>query len=478
MQIIYELREYIKALYAKLDVYIVSLAKFLVAYNILSMINSEIGFFEKINSKAIVLLVSLVCTLLPWGVSVFVTAAFVIVHFYGLSLELAGIAAVLFIIMFCLYLRFGTKDSVFMLVTLLLFSFKLPYLAPIFAGAIASSATVAIPVAFGTIIYYFIGFATQNVEMLSTGGTAEMLTRFKFIIDEMIQNREMILVMITFLVVAILVYTIKKLAIDYAWAIAIAAGAIVNIVLIFIGNMMLGINMETGSIILGTILAVIIMCVLHIFIFAVDYKSKVNVQFEDDEYVYYVKAVPKISADVSINGNGIIPTFIRKTFGIGEKKAKKNNRPSEEHRQSKPMNGSVGARNINARNEKARSEAGTSRAPRAAKVESDMTRQAVAGATRAPRPARTESEAVGTTRAPRPARTESEAVGTTRAPRLARTESETAGATRMPRPVRPVSEMTRENTETPRAPRPVKSDAESVRPTESVTEKSRTTNIE
>ena len=41
--------------------------------------------------------------------------------------------------------------------------------------------------------------------------------------------------------------------------------------------------------------AVIIAEILEFFLFHVDYSRTENLQFEDDEYYYYVKAVPKMS---------------------------------------------------------------------------------------------------------------------------------------------------------------------------------------
>ena len=35
--------------------------------------------------------------------------------------------------------------------------------------------------------------------------------------------------------------------------------------------------------------------ILELFFFAVDYAKSENLQFEDDEYYYYVKAIPKLS---------------------------------------------------------------------------------------------------------------------------------------------------------------------------------------
>ena len=57
------------------------------------------------------------------------------------------------------------------------------------------------------------------------------------------------------------------------------------------------------SLILGLIIGIVGGYVCKVLLFSVDYKRTEYVQYEDDEYYYYVKAVPKINvanADVRI----------------------------------------------------------------------------------------------------------------------------------------------------------------------------------
>ena len=44
-----------------------------------------------------------------------------------------------------------------------------------------------------------------------------------------------------------------------------------------------------------SLIHILLALVLHFFLFSVDYSRTERVQFEDDEYYYYVKAVPKMS---------------------------------------------------------------------------------------------------------------------------------------------------------------------------------------
>jgi hypothetical protein len=51
---------------------------------------------------------------------------------------------------------------------------------------------------------------------------------------------------------------------------------------------------------MGVFLSLIIELLVEFFCFMVDYTRIENVQFEDDDYYYYVKAVPKVSVSDSL----------------------------------------------------------------------------------------------------------------------------------------------------------------------------------
>ena len=49
------------------------------------------------------------------------------------------------------------------------------------------------------------------------------------------------------------------------------------------------------QLILGTLVSIVIAMAVEFFVFSVDYSRTEYAQFEDDEYYYYVKAIPKIA---------------------------------------------------------------------------------------------------------------------------------------------------------------------------------------
>ena len=82
-------------------------------------------------------------------------------------------------------------------------------------------------------------------------------------------------------------------------AMAIVAGAVTDVIVLLAGSLVLGISPRLIAVIVGSLVSAVLAFILQLVVFSLDYTRTEYVQFEDDEYYYYVKAVPKISITVS-----------------------------------------------------------------------------------------------------------------------------------------------------------------------------------
>ena len=96
-----------------------------------------------------------------------------------------------------------------------------------------------------------------------------------------------------FAVIVLIVAIIYKLSFDYSWYVAIAIGGVFEIILFLVGNVTTGADMSLTSVVIGSLVSVIVAAVVQFWKTVVDYSKVEKTQFEDDEYYYYVKAVPK-----------------------------------------------------------------------------------------------------------------------------------------------------------------------------------------
>ena len=290
-------KEKLKEFYARYDIYINPVVKFLLAFLSLWMLRTNLGYMTRFNGMAVILVVALLCSLLPVGAVVLFAAVFMLGHIYALSLEAFLVCFILFGIMFFSYYIFKPGDSIILVLVPLLFWLRLPYLVPLILGLVATP-LAAIPAGFGTVIYYMITAVKQNAAALTETETSSMLTRFQLMVDQTVANRAAWVMIIAFAVTIALVYVIRRMSMPHSWKIAVGVGAIMEIAIILAGTTILQIsrtNFPMVSMVIGVLVAVLLSLVLEFFLFSVDYNRTEYVQFEDDDYYYCVKAVPKLT---------------------------------------------------------------------------------------------------------------------------------------------------------------------------------------
>lgn len=287
-------KQYIKRIFSKYEVYLTPLFKFLLAFICFLLINGNLGYMNKINNIAVILILALMCSFMPSNFIIMVAAALILGHLYSLSLECAVVALALFLLMFLLYFRFSPKDMLVVVFTPICFALKIPYVIPIAMGLLSTPAS-AVSAACGVIVYYLIAYIKEGDTVLVSMETEEITARFRYLIDGILNNEGMMVTIVAFTATIILVYMIRRLAIDHSWTISIVAGSLVNIMILLVGDLMFDTNVSIGGVILGTIFSAFIAVIIQFFEFNVDYSRTEKVQFEDDEYYYYVKAVPKVT---------------------------------------------------------------------------------------------------------------------------------------------------------------------------------------
>jgi hypothetical protein len=83
-----------------------------------------------------------------------------------------------------------------------------------------------------------------------------------------------------------------------SWFYAIGVGAAMHLILTLLCDFMFDISESYFILAINLILEVLVGITLWFFCFMVDYSREETVQFEDDEYYYYVKAIPKVTVTV------------------------------------------------------------------------------------------------------------------------------------------------------------------------------------
>lgn len=293
MTVLLEFREGIRSFYGKYEIYLLPVFKFLLAFAAFMLINQKIGYMQRLDSLPLLLILALVCSILPMAVMLLAAGALITLHCYALSMPVGVIMFVLFVMMYLLYFRFAPGCACNALLSPIACALGIPYVMPVANGLLQHPVSV-IPTVCGIVTYYFLNGITANETSLSVvGEDEELIGKFQEIIKQFAGNREMYLTIAVFVLITLVVYVIRRLSVDYAWTIAIVVGMLVQYLCFFAGYLEIGMSSMAMQLTVGSGISVALLLVIQFFFFNLDYTRTERVQFEDDEYYYYVKAVPK-----------------------------------------------------------------------------------------------------------------------------------------------------------------------------------------
>ncbi len=305
-----EIRDMAIRIYKGYESYFRIIFKFLVAFFVFGYVNSNLGYYPILNNMGIRLVLSLISGIVPSSVFVLLVAIVTLLHLYRLSLVMMLLAFVVFVVFYFLYLKFAPNHGVLMMLIPVLMPLNLHFIIPLIAGLFFTPFTI-VPVACSFIIVSIVHYIVEAAPLVEDVGTniEAIVAAYQQVIDNVLANREMVLYAVVFAMVIVLTYVISRFPFDYAWYAGIGAGMLVSILGLLIGGSMMGVSVSAGGVILGSIISALFTAVVQFMNCTVDYAHKEFVQFEDDDYVYYVRAIPKLgdgtaAAPVKEHGKG------------------------------------------------------------------------------------------------------------------------------------------------------------------------------
>ncbi len=294
MDNIYVIRERIQEIYGKHSKWFDKAFQFILAMITFTMINQNTGFMKSLSSPVISLALAVVATFLPPMIMVVLATVLVLAHTLAASVGIFAVSALIFLIMYIFYIRLAPKMAFVVVLTPIAFALKIPFVVPV-ACALIYTPVSLVPMGCGTVVFYMMEYLKKTNTTLKVSGSKAVFSEITAYVQKVFQNKEMWIYIVAFIIGFFVIYTIRRQEVDHAWKIGIIAGVIANVVVTAAGSIVLGVNVSYGSLIIGNVLAAVVGLVLELFLFSVDYARSEHLQFEDDEYYYYVKAIPKVA---------------------------------------------------------------------------------------------------------------------------------------------------------------------------------------
>lgn len=293
-----EARTFILKIYQKARFIINPIVKFILSFMAFNMINAEIGFDPRFVSKKIVFLLSVICAVTPGGVLVFFAMVLSLLHVFSASPVLSILLLLVYIVLYGMLMRFSPKEALAAVAIPVLAKYNLHYCIPLFLGCIANPLAI-LPVSCGVIIYGIMDIVKAGASrVVNIKDLDAVLGLYTDVANAVIANKQIIISIVVFALVIVTVFIIRKFSFDYSFAISVGAGVVVNIIGFLIGDLKYDVMVSVGTLIWKSILCGLLAMILELFKRILDYSAIERVQFEDEDYYYYVKAVPKVNVSI------------------------------------------------------------------------------------------------------------------------------------------------------------------------------------
>ena len=289
MKGIYNIRTLFEKYYSEYGNYIDAAAKFVTALILFMQINGRIGGKSIFGNIFVELILALICAILPPNVMIVLAFVAALLQFASVSIASLAVGGGVLLAVLLLYFAFASRQAWAMLLTILGLFFHVPCIVPISFGLMAA----------GTVFYYTLltigklGGASVDLAMAKQSTAEKILAELQTMIDTLLGEQEMILMLVVLLAVFAVVFLTRRMAMKHAWKVAIAAGTVIYLVLMMAGYMMLHLEIGILWILIGTLISAAVAFLLEQLFFNLDYRKIENLQFEDNDYYYYVEAVPK-----------------------------------------------------------------------------------------------------------------------------------------------------------------------------------------
>lgn len=300
LSVLFQVRGIVSKYLKRFELYINVVLKF-IAYLLLFRTMSSNDVFSGtgvFNSFMVQMVLALVATLLPNRCGVMIALAICVYNIFQSSLIGAVIVGAMMLVLYIAMARMFPDQAYFLVLIPICIQWKLYLLVPIFAGMYVG-VTAIVPVVAGVLMWGLqqIIPAFMTLEM---GESLDALPKMisdasTYGIDQITKNEQMVYLLIISVGIILVVSLLRKLRLDYVRYIALGAGGVLGLVCLIMGKVAGSLQGSLIVMILWGLATVLGIALLEFLNLTLHYKSAQDLEFEDEEYFYQVRAIPKIN---------------------------------------------------------------------------------------------------------------------------------------------------------------------------------------
>lgn len=307
------IRDRIASVYQKGETYLNPLFRFLFSLLVFYSWHYLFGYSDIVYTPLVIIGVSLVCSFVSDGLRYLALMLVAFVDLLAMNVETAALFAAVIVLIYLFYSRMSPKHGWLILLTMVFFPVAPAF--PILIAGICVGVSGFIPVECGLLLYFFSIHAREIEPMLTSNLEKSDLNPVSYMIEKLSGDDQFIMYVVIAAVVVV-VALVHRSTLKYAQFMSIVLGAVLFILLTLSASLMFGTEIAMSPVLLGTVTGAGAAVVVQFFRGILDYTHVEKVRFEDDDYYYIVRAIPKMKmpeSEVNVKKINVRRTKQRRT---------------------------------------------------------------------------------------------------------------------------------------------------------------------
>ena len=289
-----QLRDLVRNFISKNEVAVLRVFKAVMALVCIGVIRSNFDYAEVLRHSWIGFAIAVLCAFVSASAYTLILAVYLFIELLSLNVVVAFVTLGLILLSILLSAIYRGTHYHNLMGTPVGYFIHLPYVTPMISALYGRSSEV-VTVLCGGIITYFLKSVKEHATQLMD--SAEGIQVSELLMDGMVSNVMFYVFLLALVVMFLVVYVIRCNHISYGWTVAVVSGTVSEFIILLSGYLILNRTSQIPWLIGGNLITLLVGLFTSYFIFDLDYHRAEKVQFEDDEYYYYVTAIPKVRVE-------------------------------------------------------------------------------------------------------------------------------------------------------------------------------------
>ena len=257
----------------------------------LTAIMQGFPFASGVNHPWIVLALTILGIFMPLSAEALVILVFLLLNLFALSSQVAGVTAGILVASYLFCAVYQAKKFYYITAFVVARQWSVPSLIPMQAALLGTPSEV-VTVICGAVLSFFLQEVHANAGVLMDG--EGQMSVVDFLREHIVSNQMFYVYLLAMITMFLVVMVLRTRNIDYAWMIAVGGGISAEFLIMLSGYLLIGPRRNIPTLIVANIVTFLVGAATNYLYRDLDYSRIEKVQFEDDDYYYYVTAVPKI----------------------------------------------------------------------------------------------------------------------------------------------------------------------------------------